>query len=188
MRRDVFFVKIYMTLCKEVWTNNNFNNKLNNDFTVVEIKKPSYSFYRKRADSVGSTYGWHLRPRVQDENFINSLTHADQAMFFTFHQFEKEIGYCLIEEPNGSDIEISDFGFPPQHKGKGLGKIFLPKMINICFDTHKDVKNVVLSTRSTNDSRVPDFYKLFGFKISHTEEVKDILLPPDKIFLNKIYE
>jgi len=174
-----------MSLDRQIWNNHNLSHNIQHPYNAQIIDKPSYELYRQHADIVGAPYDWHRRPLVQNQLLIEKLVHQEKAQFYLFTENDAVVGYCLIEAPleNGT-IEISDFGFYPEAVGKGLGPIFFPFILQQCF-AFENVQSVVLSTRNTNHTKVPDFYSKFGFTLSYIEEKEEELLPVDSIYKEK---
>ncbi len=174
----VSFTKIHMELPRSSWA---ITDRDLGEYSYQSIEKPEYQIFRKLSNMVGKPYGWHLRPRTQDREFMESILHHERSRFFIFKRGVEEIGFCFIEKlESKNEIEISDFGFKPELTGKGLGKIFFPSMVDEAFYISEDIKKVVLTTRNTNNKKVPDFYKKFGFEITGYEDKIEEVLEPDK--------
>ncbi len=130
--------------------------------TIAKVENPSYEFYRAWHDRVGTPWGWHLRPRINDRAAIEKelahpLTEMGQIL-----NLQQEVGYYLVVGDQPQNLEISDFGFAPEHSGKKFGSSALPELLSRLFE--KGAERIWLSTRSTNDPRVATFYEKFGFR------------------------
>ena len=128
---------------------------------------PTYLTYRDWHDTVGRPYGWHTRPRIQDEAGITELLKTPSTRFYLLIVSGQPVGYALLVEEEPNDVEISDFGFLPADTGKGYGKQCMTLLLADIASRNPD--RVWLSTRSTNDTRVVDFYQQCGFAITKRE-------------------
>lgn len=125
-------------------------------------ERPSYERYRTCHDEVGREWNWHLRPRINNRAAIEAeLAHPHTRFGIFLHQGQ-EIGYYLVVSEDGTDVELSDFGFYPQHRSQGYGRQALVELARDLFSS--GVSRIWLSTRSTNDERVPRFYSDLGFQ------------------------
>lgn len=173
----VDFNKIYMTLSKENYI---VPKKLGTGFGYRVMPNPEYEIYRKFLNRVGKPFKWHLRPRIQNVELMTGILKNPLSRFFILQKETEEIGYCLIEPTEEQEeIEISDFGFFPEYINQKLGHTFFPCMVKEAFDVSSSIEKIVLTTRSTNHSKVPNFYKKFGFEIVKVERQQEVVLEPD---------
>lgn len=155
------FDKIYLEVLPDTAVTKTFAT-LADHLTIARIEQPSYEFYRLWHDRVGAAWGWHLRARINDRSAIEKeLAHPLTEMGLLVLN-KKEVGYYLVVGELADNLEISDFGFAPEHCGKKLGSIALPILLGELFS--RQTKRIWLSTRSTNDPKVVRFYKKFGFQ------------------------
>ncbi len=137
--------------------------------TVERIENPSYEQYREWHDQVGRPYNWHTRARINDRSAIEDLLAQDDTELCLLKLDGNVVGYSLTEMDENRRVEVSDFGFPPDKVGLGYGTVFFPMVVQRLLDNGAD--SIWLSTRSTNDPRVPNFYEKFGFSIYSRETV-----------------
>lgn len=137
------------------------------DLQILLESSPSYEQYKAWHNLVGQPYGWHLRARIEDRELITSLLTAPGTRFYLFQSAGKTVGYCLLVEERPGDVEISDFGFRPDETGKGFGSRFMHLIIAEILT--RSPERIWLSTRSTNDPRVVNFYEKCGFRVTHRE-------------------
>lgn len=123
---------------------------------------PSYERYRGCHDEVGREWNWHLRPRINDRQTIEAELAHPHTQFGVFVSGGQEVGYYLLVSDDGLNVEVSDFGFYPDYRGRGYGGQALRELAENLFSS--GVSRIWLSTRSTNDPRVVDFYSQLGFK------------------------
>jgi ribosomal protein S18 acetylase RimI-like enzyme len=123
---------------------------------------PSYIRYRGCHDEVGREWNWHVRPRINDQRTIEAELAHQHTQFGVFVAGGQEVGYYLLVSDDGFDVEVSDFGFYREHRGRGYGRQAFWELAQELFSS--GVRRIWLSTRSTNDSRVVDFYSQLGFK------------------------
>lgn len=76
---------------------------------------------------------------------------------------EQIIGMGRIVGDGGCFFQIVDMAVVPSHQGKGVGAMVMRALINY-LDEHAP-KTAFISLMSDNST--PEFYKKFGFKISH---------------------
>lgn len=162
--------KIYLEITSENFSKQN-SNSINEDRRIEKIDFPTYEEYRKWHDLIGKPFGWHERPRINDRVGIESLLGNPKVEMFIFKDGKSEIGYALIEQDNPGQVEVSDFGFPPDKTGQGFGSIFFPMLLENIFAT--GINRIWLSTRSTNDPRVVSFYEKFGLRVYKREKNED---------------
>ena len=73
------FKKIHMMLPRDAWDKQKNITVLPPDLSFKHIPNPTYDFYRRHFDVVGRPYGWHLRPRIQDQEFELNVTMVEQV-------------------------------------------------------------------------------------------------------------
>ncbi len=158
------FEKIYMEISPgEVLTPLAFGK-----VDIVKVVKPSYDYYRSWHDEVGRQWNWHLRPRINNRAVIETMLQEPRTEMGIFLSDKSEIGYYLYVGDKPNELELSDFGFTTEHLHRGFGRRTLPNLLNKTFE--KGVSRIWLSTRSTNDPRVPIFYEKIGFRIYKIEK------------------
>ena len=166
----VIFEKIYLEIRTEDYKKSTINTTLGNP-EIEQLKSPTYEQYRSWHDKVGEPYGWHERPRINNREAIESLLANPKVQMFILKDGLSEIGYALIEKDAPAQVEISDFGFPPNKVSHGSGSVYFPMLLEQIFS--EDIERVWLSTRSTNDPRVVSFYEKFGLKVYKRENIQE---------------
>lgn len=159
----------------------------------IERIPPDFSVYYPLLQRVGAPWGWDRRPKyvfAQAASMQERLAHPETRLYL-LKQDDQTVGYCLstgyfdplsyvFQQAAGGVherrqiCEIENFGLFPECTGKGYGQGLLPMIFE---DLFKAYEVVYLSSRSTNHSKVIDFYKNLGMRVTLVEEMPDDLSP-----------
>ena len=171
------FEKIYLELFPAEFKLPDIDANEDKRISIESLEKPTYEIYRRWHDDVGKPFAWHSRPRIQDRARIESLLTSKGVELLFFKVDSESVGYSLTELDEDRSAEISDFGFLPHFTSRGYGSIFFPLIVQRLLQI--GVYRIWLTTRSTNDSRVPLFYKRYGFREYKREFTSE---PTSKVF------
>ena len=144
----------------------------------VEMNPVNYEYLLNR---VGSPWCWTERPKyLLEKNSLYSRIYDKKSRFFLLKKGENLIGYCFattssenVAKKFKNIIEIENFGFFPEHTGKGYGSTILNMIFDVLFE---DYNNIYLTSRSTNHPKVIDFYQKNGMKVICKENLPDDLV------------
>ncbi len=190
------FTKYHLAISKDLYLQGQAGNLYtkpvpSHEMNILEVKS-DYDMFSLLIERTGGPWGWTRRPRYGEDNrqSIQKLLNAPETRLFLLRDKQDIVGYCLTTAPalqndlrqkfnhhalpDHNTIEIENFGFFPEHTGKGYGRYFLPALFGALF---KDHDTVYLSTRSTNHPRVVPFYESLGMQVIHQETLLDDLIP-----------
>lgn len=180
------YINYHLAISREAF-NRHAYKPLPEAFKAKQVK-PDYDTFTILLEGVGGPWGWTQRPRYYDNRvFWERRLHHPETRLFLLTKRDQPLGYCLAgtlkEDLSGIFagavtgqyvIEIENFGFFPQHTGKGYGQVFLPALLGTLL---KDYDAVYLSSRSTNHAKVILFYEGLGMEVIHQETLPDDLKP-----------
>ncbi|GAF05617.1 GNAT family N-acetyltransferase [Saccharicrinis fermentans] len=143
---------------------------------IVHIEKPiDINWYRKLYTEVGEAYNWLDRIFMEDTKLLKKIN-SPQTHIYTFLVHQSLAGYCeLVEE--GKHIEMLYFGLLSDFIGKGYGKYFLRKAIDLAWSFNPT--QVQLNTCDLDHPNAIRSYKKAGFVHYKTiVEEKKITIAP----------
>jgi GNAT superfamily N-acetyltransferase len=137
------------------------------DFAVSRVVSPTYDLYWSLLDRVGGHLGWSSRRQVRDRRFVEAILLDPLTELLDLRVSGATVGYSVAKFTAALryEAEIQDFGFFPEHTGRGYGSFFLPGIILRLQDVSDNLTRMLVTTRSTNGPRVPQFYGRFGFSV-----------------------
>lgn len=86
------------------------------------------------------------------------------------------LGAISAERLNNRTARINDIAVKNDHRGKGIGKMLLWKIIKILQKKH--ISKIVLWVHWTNARAIPFYYR-FGFEIKKVEKTHKVSYVPD---------
>ncbi|MGQ1788126.1 GNAT family N-acetyltransferase [Saccharicrinis sp. GN24d3] len=163
---EVYFLKMEE---KPTLRENNIENT-----SLIEIAKPiDISWYRELYSEVGKNFNW-LDRLFMDDAELYSKINSSKTHIYTLNIKQKHAGYCeLVEE--GDHVEILYFGLLPDFIGKGYGRYFLNKTIELAW--RFSPKHIQLNTCDMDHPNAIHNYKKAGFVLYKTvTEMKKVLV------------
>ncbi len=96
------------------------------------VVRPSVEFYRAVYDAVGSRWNWTSRKRLSDAALAEILNDP----LVEIHELLVEgvqAGFAELDGRVPGEIELKQFGLVPEFIGRGLGRHFLNRVIDLAF-------------------------------------------------------
>src|SRR5690349_2635274 len=100
--------------------------------TVRHVEKPSVQFYRAIYDAVGSPWNWISRKRLSDAALAEILDDSRVEIHVLFVE-GVQAGFAELDGRVPGEIELKQFGLISKFFGRGLGRYFLDRVIDIAF-------------------------------------------------------
>lgn len=101
--------------------------------TVVQVKRPTVSYYRFLYNTVGRDYHWRSR-RIMPDAELDALLQNPRTDVYVLHADGTPAGFVEFDRPGDGAIEITQFGLMPEFIGQGLGKYLLRWAIDRAWD------------------------------------------------------
>ncbi|HEY3969196.1 MAG TPA: GNAT family N-acetyltransferase [Planctomycetaceae bacterium] len=130
------------------------------------VVQPSVEFYRAIYDAVGSRWNWTSRKRLSDTALAEILNDPRVEI----HELVVEgvqAGFAELDGRLQGEIELKQFGLVPEFIGRGLGRYFLNRVIDLAFS--RSPRRFWLHTcTADHPSALPNYIKA-GFVVYKTE-------------------
>ena len=142
------------------------------EYSFVLWNDPDLDLYIDLYREIGRDYIWNYRPGQSREE-IREVIQSDQTRIYLLYKNNTPIGMaeCDLDDKNG--IEIVHFGLIPDFINKGIGKVFLQKVLYTL--SQEEPARIHLSTCELDHPKAIEFYQNAGFDIYKTKraEFKD---------------
>lgn len=97
---------------------------------IMQVHKPTVSFYRYLYNTIGEDYVWWERRALNDDDLHDIIT-ADNVEIFVLYVEGAPAGYFeLVTDHSKNEIELGYFGLLPEFVGRRLGPYLLRKAID----------------------------------------------------------
>lgn len=126
--------------------------------------QPTVSFYRYLYETVGAPYLWYER-RACNDTTLRTILHDDKVELHVLYVDECPAGFAEIDrrrQGEGPDeVDLVHFGLVPEYLGRGLGPIFLDRILAQCWED--DPNRVTTHVKSHDHPRALLVYQRMGF-------------------------
>ena len=136
------------------------------ELKIVKLTQPTVEDYRFLYNTIGAPWTWIERRLLTDQKLLKTITHPNVEIYTL--SFSDEIaGFSEIKRSKKlHQAEIKYFGLVPSFIGKGLGRYFLMKIIDLAWAGR--AKRVTVNTCDLDHPRAIDLYTSCGFEITKT--------------------
>ena len=137
-----------------------------NELKIVKLTQPTVEGYRFLYNTVGGPWTWIERRLLTDKKLLETITHPNVEIY-TLYSGGKIAGFSEIKRSKKLyQVEIKYFGLMPSFIGKGLGRYFLIKIIDLAWAGV--TKRITVNTCDLDHPKAIDLYTSCGFEITKT--------------------
>ena len=149
------------------------------ELKIERLTRPTVEGYRFLYNTIGGPWTWIERRLLADEKLLKTITHPSVDIY-TLSFGDEIAGFSEIKRSKKRhQAEIKYFGLMPSFIGKGLGRYFLMKIIDLAWEGA--TKRVTVNTCDLDHPRAIDLYTSCGFEIRKTSI--ELLPDPTKVGL-----
>jgi len=143
------------------------------ELKIAKLTQPTVEDYRFLYNTIGGPWTWIERRLLTDQKLLKTITHPNVDIY-TLSSGNEIAGFSEIKRSKKlHQAEIKYFGLMPSFIGKGLGRYFLMKILDLAWAG--STKRVTVNTCDLDHPRAIDLYTSCGFEITK----KSIELLPD---------
>ena len=101
------------------------------ELKIAKLTQPTVEDYRFLYNTIGGPWTWIERRLLTDQKLLKTITHPNVDIY-TLSSGDEIAGFSEIKRSKKlHQAEIKYFGLMPSFIGKGLGRYFLMKIINL---------------------------------------------------------
>ena len=142
------------------------------DASLVQLSRPSLSFYRYLYDTVGAPHLWWLR-RAMPDSALSGILGDPAVAIHVLYRTGEPVGFFELDGRAAPDVNLSYFGLMPHAVGRGLGTAFLRAAVDRAFAMSG--RGLTVNTCTADHPRAMPTYLRMGFKpIRSVREIWDV--------------
>ncbi len=147
---------------------------LPNGMELIRLEKPSLSFYQYLYKEVGKGFSWYNRLLLFDDE-LKEIINSEKVEIHVLYDHGVPVGFAELDLRKDDEVELSYFGILPEFRGRGLGRQFLQKILQIAW--HHKPNRVWLHTCELDHKSAMKRYIEAGFlKYDERMETQNLLV------------
>lgn len=128
--------------------------------SLRRVERPGLDWYRALFRQAGAQWLWFSRLELKDEE-LKAILNRPATELFIAECGGKEIGMAELDRSESGDVEIASFALFPEAIGKGLGRVFMAKLLELAWSG--GTTRVWLHTCTLDSPAALSFYRKCGF-------------------------
>jgi GNAT superfamily N-acetyltransferase len=140
---------------------------------ILRASQPPVHFYRYLYDTIGDSYYWVDRRRLNDNELSEILQHP-QVELYVLYAEGVPAGMAELDMRDANTGQLAYFGLMPESLGKRLGYFFL---YHACMNAWaRPISKLLVNTCTLDHPRALPLYQRMGF-VPYSREERYIELP-----------